>query len=105
MAELKTHLEGQPLRVLEGHSLTYRRAVPYWMFADMLRSYLGTGPATPESVVRERLAERASAALGASAAEALPFLEHVLSLRPATPEAAARVEPLDPAQLRQQVFL
>lgn len=104
-AELKGGLLGAPLRVLEGQSVTYRRSTPYWLFVDLLRGSLDAGQHELESSTRDRLRARVEAVMGAGAAEALPYLEHLLSLRPSDPQAAARLSGLAADQLRQRVFL
>jgi predicted ATPase/class 3 adenylate cyclase len=93
------------VRILEGHSLTYRKSVSYWIFLDLLHGYFGFGSHAPEALVRQKLRDGVSACLGARAAEALPYLEHLFSLKPSDPMAAERIRYLDASQIRQQVFL
>ena len=57
LRELKTQLEKDEIRILEGQSLTYRRSVAYWIFFDLLRNYLGVSAYAPASQVRARLSE------------------------------------------------
>jgi len=94
-----------PVGMYEGHSLTYRRSVSYWMFLDLLRDYLQVNPDTPASQIRESLAESAERVLGFRASEVIPYLEQLLSLPPADGVMSQRVEYLEASQLRQQIFL
>ncbi len=103
--EVQAQLAGGPVRVFEGHSLTYRRSAAYWVFIDLLHNYLRVSQATPPDEVRARLRECASEALGPRADDALPFLETLLALTPSAGPAAARLRSLDGSRLRQQIFL
>lgn len=111
--ELKSRLVGGvfeardegPVRILEGHSLTYRKSVSYWIFLDLLHSLLGLGSHSPENEIRRKLLQGSGSCLGARAAEVLPYLEHLFSLRPSDPLAAERIRYLDAGQIRQQVFI
>lgn len=104
-SELKDLVSRTPVRILEGFSLTYRRSVSYWIFLDMLRGYLKVTASTGEAEISRRLTQNAYQALGQRAAEALPYLEHLLSIKPSNPTAAERIRYLEAGQLRQQIFL
>jgi len=103
--EFKTLAAQAPVSVIEGQSLTYRRAVPYWVFLDLLRNYLEATPDTPEPTLREKLRHTVASTLGPGTMEALPYLEHLLLLPPSKPEIAERLRLLEPDQLRQRLFL
>jgi hypothetical protein len=104
VAEMKACLADKAVTVLEGHSLTYRRSVSYWIFLDMLRNYLGATADTQPLEIQQRLGEKANQLLGSRAAESLPFLEHLLSLPLSDQGQSQRIEYLDASQLRQQIF-
>ena len=104
ISEFKATLTSEAMTVLEGQSLTYRRTVSYWLFLDLLRRYLGVTPNSSEAEVREHLIRQVTTALGPKADDVLPYLEHLLVLRPSE-AASERVRYLDAAQLRQQTFL
>ncbi len=114
--EIKAQLDFTQLRLLEGQSLTYRRAIAYWIFQDMLRNFLGLTPKSPEEEVRRRLRETVYAVLEGighsytGALEKIAYLEHMLALEPSREEEsdrllADRIRYLDPGQLQQQIFL
>ena len=105
LAELRAQVRDENVRVFEGQSLTYRRSVAYWIFLDLMRNYLGVSANAPEAHVRARLAELLEELLGESAAEILPYLEHLLSLKASSATAAQRINQLDADQLRQQIFI
>ncbi len=104
-AEFRASLDQSSLNILEGQSLAYRRSISYWMFLDVVYSYLGLPPSTPQLQMRERLIQNTYQAMGSQATEILPFLEHLLSLPYSDPETAERLRYLDAGQLRQQIFL
>jgi class 3 adenylate cyclase/tetratricopeptide (TPR) repeat protein len=103
--EFKALLDPAAVRILEGHSLTYRRGVTYWVFQEVLRHYLEISADLPEAEVRAKLIKRAYETLSVAAADLLPYLEHLLSLAPSDAAAAERISLLDASQLRQQIFL
>ncbi len=108
-SELKARLDYTRLRVLEGQSLTYRKSIAYWIFQDLLRSYIGlTADPGPEEA-HLRLVNSLEAVLGTAATEKLPYLEHMLSLESTDSAQSAavadRIRYLDAEQLRQQIFL
>ncbi len=105
VTELKMLVPPQLVQVFEGHCLTYRRSVPFWVFLDLLRGVLGVTAYTPEPQVRQHLANRLDLLMGDQAAEALLIFEHVLGLRPTNPAADERLSLLEADQLRKRVVL
>ncbi len=105
VAEVKTLSARLAVTILEAFSLTYRRTVSYWLFLDLLRSYLKVTSETPVAEVSEILRRQVNMVLGERAGDALPYLEHILSLPHSDPESAHRIEYLEAGQLRQQIFL
>ncbi len=105
LKELKTQIDSDAIGIFEGQSLTYRRSVAYWIFSDLLRNYLGVSTHSPEAYVSARLSELGEQVLGERASEIIPYLEHLLSLKPSSATGADRVRQLDADQLRQQIFI
>jgi len=105
LRELKTQINADALGIFEAQSLTYRRSVAYWIFFDLLRNYLGVSANAPEAHVRARLSELAEQVLGERASEIIPYLAHLLSLKPASAKDADRVSQLDADQLQQKIFI
>ena len=104
-SELKTDMDPEFVHVFEGRSLTYRKSIPYWIFMDLLRNYLGVSEDTPETVVEEKLRQQVEKSLGKSAAKTLPYLQKLLSPGLLGKGVAAQIEALDAEHLRQQIFL
>ena len=55
--------------------------------------------------MRERLKRYTYQLMGSQAGEALPYLEHLMSLPYSDPQAGERLRRMEAGQLRQQVFL
>ncbi len=105
VSELTSAARQKGFLILAGHSLTYRRSVPYWIFQDMLRLTLNTTASTPPLETRQRLHASLNEITGTAAQGILPYLEHLLTLPPSDPRQSARIDLLDSSQLRQQIFL
>ncbi len=103
--ELKTSIDRGKVKVIEGHSLTYRKAIPFWIYQDVVRNLLGLPTNASEEEIRGRLEHEMLAILGEAAREAMPYLEYLLSLKSTDKAVADRIRYLDASQLRQQVFL
>ena len=102
--ELKQHLRNQPLLVIEGQSLTYRRSVPYWIFKDLLREFLKLPANAPPILIKERLTSHAGTLLDKRSQESLPFLEHLLLQEQEGTAPTGQFAYLDPEQIRQNIF-
>ena len=103
--ELRAYLRPLPVRVLVGHSYTYRRMVPYWIFQDLLRGLFGLQQNTPEPLALSTVKDRVSRLSGIDAVETLPFLYTLLLIGLDRPEVTERIRYLEAAQLRQRIFL
>lgn len=103
--ELKHALVDEPLRVIEGQSLTYRKSIAYWIFQDVLRNALAISNDSAEPQVRRRLEEVLVKLFGEAGREKLPYLEHLLGYAISDPVTAERIRYLDSGQLRQLIFL
>lgn len=102
--EFRASLDHSWLRLIEGHSLAYRR-VSYWLIRDLLYSYLGIPATMPAQQVRERLKRTIYQLMGADAEEALPYLENLMGLPYSNSQAGERLQRMDAGQLRHQIFL
>ena len=105
VTELKALTPHDQVQVFEGHSLTYRRSVSFWVFIDLLRGVLGVTAYTPETQAQAHLADRMGRLFGDRAQELLPLFERVLGLRPSNPGADERLSLLEADQLRKRVVL
>ena len=102
--ELKSLIHPRTLRVIEGQTLTYRKSIPYWVFQDLLRNYLGAGASLPAADLRLLLGTRLRQVMGSGAESALPYLENMLGFE-ASGEAAEALSHLDAEQLNRQIGL
>lgn len=102
--EFTSLLDTHQVQVLEGQSLAYRR-LSYWLFRELLYSYLQLPATTSPLQTRERLARCVFQRIGIQAKEALPFLEHLMSLPQSDLDAEMRLKSMDASQLRQQILL
>ncbi|HSE03560.1 MAG TPA: sigma 54-interacting transcriptional regulator [Methylomirabilota bacterium] len=73
---------------VEGHALSFGRAMPFHPVIDMLRRVFRIADTDPESVVGEKM-ERALGRLGPQLEETRPFLRYLLSLDPGDPAVLA----------------
>ncbi len=105
VSELTAAARQKGFLTLAGHSLTYRRSVPYWIFQDMLRLTLNATAGTPPLELRQRLHSSLEDMAGPAAGSILPYLEHLLALPPSDSRQSSRIDLLDSSQLRQQIFL
>ncbi len=105
--EMKSILDPTEVHVLEGRSLTYRKAMAYWMFQDILRGLLDAHAEISEGELRQRLLDEVKYVFqsGQDWRARLPYLEYLLALEPSDPTAAQGIHYLDASQLRQQIFL
>lgn len=104
MAEFRASLDQSWLRLVEGHSLAYRR-VSYWLIRDVLYSYLGIPATLPAAQVRDRLKRAVYQLMGTYAEEALPYLENLMGVPFTNPQAGERLQRMEAGQIRQQTFL
>ncbi len=88
---------------LEGRCVSYGESMPYWLFRDLLRSWLGVGLNEPDLRVRIALRRALDGLVGDRAGLLYPYLGVVLGL-PLEPEAQARVAELAPEALQYRTF-
>ncbi len=104
VAEARSHVPQDEIRVIVGQSLTYRKAIAYWIFQDVLRQLM-SAPAELSAVdLRVRLTAYLKNLLPGWVAETQPYLEALFGLEPED-EAAERIQYLDAGQLRQRIFM
>ena len=95
---------GQGLRWLEGRSLSYGQALPFWSLIELVKQDLGLGEADPEARVLAVLRRRVNALFGERANEVLPYLAHWIGVHPVG-ELGERVRGLDGETLKRQALL
>ena len=103
-SELKVRVDPLRAQILEGHSLTYRKAIPYWIFQDVVRNLLGTSPELSSEEFCARLTANIRDTQAGDVDEIMPYLEVMMGYEPSGQEAE-RIRYLDAGQLRQRIFL
>jgi ABC-type transport system substrate-binding protein/class 3 adenylate cyclase len=88
---------------LEGRSVSYGESMPYWLFRDLLRSWLGVLADDPELRVRVTLRRRLEELFGVRVMETHPYLAALLGVTP-EPEATSRLAELSPEALQFRTF-
>lgn len=105
-AEFKQQLPPNELRVVESACLAYGQSA-YDLFVRLLKALFHITADDDEIHARARVREHIARVLKdqSSRDQVLPYLEHLLSIPIAERELADRIRYLEPAQLRQQIFL
>ena len=108
-AELRSVFESAPAehgtpRWLEGRCVSYGESMPYGVFRDLVRAWIGVALNEPDLRVRVTLRRALDSAVGAqSAAQLYPYLGAMLGLT-LEPDAQARVAELSPEALQYRTF-
>lgn len=105
-AEFKAYLGAAEVLVVESACPAYGQT-PYDLVTTLLKALFGITPDDPESMARERIEHETAKSLGTGTAfrQVLPYLEYLLSIPVLERDLADRIRYLEPAQLRQQIFL
>jgi len=91
---------GRAIGFAEGQCLSYGGNLPHHLLVDLVRSIIGTAPASGDRETHAALRGHVDRHLPApDRAQVLPYLEHLLSLDQ-DPATASRLERLDPAGLQ-----
>jgi len=99
IGELRPRAAGDGILWTEGRCVSYGRSLPYHLVARLVRSFIGVGPTADDGETRDALEARIGELLGADAAAAIVYLEHLLGLE-LTPENAERIASIDPLFLQ-----
>ena len=103
--EARSRIDPNELDVVEGHSLTYRRSVSYWLFKSALESYLSLTNPSPKSSPKLWLNGVTKDLLVSKAEHVIPYLRELLKLEQSTDSKIPYSSFLEPEQRRQQIFL
>ena len=90
---------GTSVKWAHGRCLSYGQRLAYHLLIDLVRSLLGTRPASTDDEVQRALTELVNDLFGDSALEVYPYLGHMLSLG-LEGEALKQVQALDPQVLQ-----
>lgn len=103
--ETRSRIDPIELCVCEGHSLTYRRSITYWLFRSAIENYLSLTHPSTNSDLKTSLNEVTQKLLGSKAAQIVPYLEGLLKLEQTADSNNQYSTFLGPEQRRQQIFL
>jgi predicted ATPase len=73
--------DGRELLWLEGHTLSFGQTISYWPFQEILWQYAGITEDDNETEAWRKLGSRVSALFAEDAAEILPYLATLLTLK------------------------
>jgi adenylate cyclase len=104
MREIQVRLAPEKVTVLVGHSLTYRKSIPYWIFQDLFRNLWQLKQFGPE-IGHEVMISLIEELMGEESAQILPYMEYLMGM-PISDEALAHsIQYLDGEQLRLRIFV
>ncbi len=103
--EFRSIVNNMGVRILTGQSYTYRKAVAYWIFLDILRARLNLQPNSTSELVHQALYTRLREIAPDRMLSILPYLEYLLVPSTNNPQVIERIKYLDAAQLRQRLFI
>jgi predicted ATPase len=102
LAELRAQVKAMDPKAtwIEARCLSYGRAMPYHLIADLVRSGIGLGPSADEPEVREALERRSRELFGDAWSDPYAYLGHLVSIR-LDPELRARLAALELETLKR----
>lgn len=104
MREVQSHLNEEKISLMIGHTLTYRKSIPYWIFQDVFRNYWQLKQFGGE-IRHEVMISVVEQLMGEEAPQILPYLEYLMGMTISDVHLAKSIEHLDGEQLRLRVFL
>ena len=103
--ELKGYVANKWITLQEGACLSYGQPA-YGVFFQILRALFQLAENDSEELAREKIERYIENLLpSASAAQVLPYIEHLFSIRIFDKDMLARIRHLAPPQLQQQTFI
>jgi ABC-type oligopeptide transport system substrate-binding subunit/class 3 adenylate cyclase len=91
------------LRWLEGRSLSYGGALPFWAITQLINNDLGLSDGDPEVRIKAALRKRLAGLFAGHAEEVFPYLAHLMGVK-VDDEADRRLQSLDGETLKRQVL-
>ncbi|HEY9076754.1 MAG TPA: tetratricopeptide repeat protein [Anaerolineaceae bacterium] len=105
VTEMKAVISQNPLTIIEGRSLTYRKSVPYWLFLELISHHAGVSVEIHENELQTVLRDHVRRIMGTGANDVLPYILHMFSPSFLDAPTRDRLLFLEPGQLRQRIFL
>ncbi len=104
MREIQSRLLDEQVNVMIGHTLTYRKSIPYWIFQDVFRNLWQLKQFGGE-IRHEVMISVIEELMGEEADQVLPYLEYLMGMHISDEHIAKGIEHLDGEQLRLRIFL
>lgn len=104
MREIQAHLDDEKVSLLIGHTLTYRKSIPYWIFQDVFRNFWQLKQFGGE-IRHEVMISVVEELMGEEAPQILPYLEYLMGMTISDEHLAKSIQHLDGEQLRLRIFL
>ena len=104
MREIQMRIMGDEITLMTGHTLTYRKSIPYWIFQDVFRNLWQLKQFRGE-IRHEVMISVVEELMGDETPQVLPYLEYLMGMSISDEHISKSVEYLDNEQLRTRVFL
>ncbi|MFZ5809002.1 MAG: adenylate/guanylate cyclase domain-containing protein [Chloroflexota bacterium] len=104
LLELKEKLKSLQMPFIEGHSLTYRRSVPYWIFTDLIRHDLAIPSEVTPAELSRQLKQALQTHLPDQAEAVLPYIEVLFSLPNTEPSFLLLRQNMEAYQFRENIL-
>lgn len=104
-SETLNALNKRHIKILEGECSSATRFVPYSAFLGIIRDMCGILPTDTRAMVRDKINGTAERSAVGAVLDLVPYMEYLLSIDLVDESLLERVNHLDPAQLKRQVFL
>ncbi|NSW53688.1 MAG: tetratricopeptide repeat protein [Anaerolineae bacterium] len=104
MREVQKRFSSNDLQLMEGHTLTYRKSIPYWIFQDMFRNFWQLkqfGGELRHEVLRSTIEEL----LPDDVDNVLPYLEYIMGMEISDERVKRTLGLLEAEQLQLRIFL
>jgi predicted ATPase/class 3 adenylate cyclase len=104
VTELKGYIRDKDIRWLEGRCVSIGESIGYWVFIDILRSYLEFSGEDATEDRREKILEKMKSLFPQRWEEIVPYIGNLLSVRFGN-QWDDRIRYLPPEQVKHQTFL
>ncbi|MEE4193654.1 MAG: tetratricopeptide repeat protein [Anaerolineae bacterium] len=104
MREVQSRLDQEDVTLMVGHTLTYRKSIPYWIFQDVFRNFWQLKQFGGE-IRHEVMISIVEELMGNETQQILPYLEYLMGMNISDDHIANAIEHLDGEQLRLRIFL
>ena len=102
--ELKEYIQDKEIRWLEGRCVSIGESIGYWVFIDILRSYLEFSETDSPKVLGEKIVDKMGALFPQRWEEIVPYIGHLLSVKFGN-QWDEKVKYLPAEQVKHQTFL